>query len=429
MSYAALALLATELLAPAAAITFPVHARYNPRNGDAALRRRDTSQTGQINVQDLTNVEYTANVTVNGGTYLVTLDTGSSDLNIEGTVANADDQPNIPIDVDFAAGSEDGVLSFATVTFAGHTVQSQAFNHVPTVSDPPAQGLLGLGPSVGSEIWIQIQQFISAGQFAHNAGDSLLDRIFQENTSTPNFISFTLSRDDNANDPQSAGTGTFTVGDLISEFQNITSMPQLDVLSAPNALLSGQHFTIQVDGANGPNGKAISFPTSAVSSVGSGKLVAVLDSGFTIPQVPAAIASGIYSGIAGAKLQNIQGQGEFWTMPCSTEVDASFTFSGIKYPIHPLDLNFDPNFVSGFNLPSGTCIGGFQPIQDDATQALAGLADMILGMAFLRNTYTLMNYGDFIDSNADARLPPFVQLLSVTNPNQASIEFHDVRGG
>ncbi|KZT57061.1 acid protease [Calocera cornea HHB12733] len=438
-AYAALALLATELLAPAAAISFDAHARYVPHRRAPALQRRDTGTTGVISIGDVTNVEYTANVTVNGQSYLLTIDTGSSDLNIEGSVPNAQDHPEIEIDVTFAEGAEDGVLSFGTVEFAGHTVQNQAFSafsplffwpyHVPTVSDPPVQGLVGLGPSVGSEIWVQLQSAISAGTFAHNAGDSLLDRIFQQDTTTPNFISFTLSRDDNAADAQGAGSGTFTVGDVVPGYENITSMPQLDVLSAPNALLAAQHFTIQVDGATGPNSKSITFPRSNVSGVASGKLVAVLDSGFTFPQVPAAIASGFYAGISGSQLVNINGLGDAWIMPCSAEVDASFTFAGHTYPMHPLDLNQDPAFAGISGLGNNMCLGGFQPIQDDATEALAGLADMILGMGFLRNTYTLMNYGDFVDSNADARAAPFVQLLSVTNPNQASIEFHNVRGG
>jgi hypothetical protein len=39
---------------------------------------------------------------------------------------------------------------------------------------------------------------------------------------------------------------------------------------------------------------------------------------------------------------------------------------------------------------------------------------MILGMAFLRNTYTLIDFGDFVDANATEKTPPFIQLLAVS---------------
>jgi len=48
---------------------------------------------------------------------------------------------------------------------------------------------------------------------------------------------------------------------------------------------------------------------------------------------------------------------------------------------------------------------------------------MILGMAFLRNTYTLLDYGDFIDGSSNDRGSPFVQLLPLTDVNTAHNDF------
>lgn len=78
----------------------------------------------------------------------------------------------------------------------------------------------------------------------------------------------------------------------------------------------------------------------------------------------------------------------------------------------------------------------FQPI----TTALDGTFDTIMGMGFrmssracplrsyltvyiVRNTYTLVNFGDFVDGNPDNQSNPFMQLLSVTDPSQAHQDF------
>jgi len=62
-----------------------------------------------------------------------------------------------------------------------------------------------------------------------------------------------------------------------------------------------------------------------------------------------------------------------------------------------------------------------------------GVSDMILGVAFLRNVYTVMAYdvpdahGVFPANKNSANLQPRVGLLSLTNATRAMQEFHDVR--
>ncbi|EEB88487.1 hypothetical protein MPER_13649, partial [Moniliophthora perniciosa FA553] len=63
------------------------------------------------------------------------------------------------------------------------------------------------------------------------------------------------------------------------------------------------------------------------------------------------------------------------------------------------------------------CIGTFQPftfdIGNDPTY------DIILGMSFLRNTYTLFNFGDFVGgSNGTKRGSPYIQMLSTTEASE-----------
>jgi hypothetical protein len=53
------------------------------------------------------------------------------------------------------------------------------------------------------------------------------------------------------------------------------------------------------------------------------------------------VAEALYGNVPGASLTNISGIGEVWALPCDQELNATFLFAGIHFPIHPLDLNFD----------------------------------------------------------------------------------------
>jgi len=75
------------------------------------------------------------------------------------------------------------------------------------------------------------------------------------------------------------------------------------------------------------------------------------------------------------------------------------------------DKEVNISFIAGVGLTGDNCVGAFQPI---ATNASSSDYDMILGMAFLRNVYLLVNYGDF-QIGTTSRAAPFVQLLSTSN--------------
>lgn len=66
-----------------------------------------------------------------------------------------------------------------------------------------------------------------------------------------------------------------------------------------------------------------------------------------------------------------------WTLPCSTELNVTYLFSNVSYPVHPLDT-----VTSAFRGPADangdpTCVGAFQPI----SLSNQGF-DIILGMSF-----------------------------------------------
>jgi len=111
-------------------------------------------------------------------------------------------------------------------------------------------------------------------------------------------------------------------------------------------------------------------------------------------------------------------------VPCGQLLNISFNFGGVNYPIHPLDTVSD-DFNATDSNGNHICLGTFQPIT--TAFSLLGSYDIILGMGFLRNTYTLLDYGDFIEGSSNDRGSPFVQLLPLTNVETAHNDFVQVR--
>lgn len=54
-------------------------------------------------------------------------------------------------------------------------------------------------------------------------------------------------------------------------------------------------------------------------------------------------------------------------------------------------------------------------------------SDWLIGDNVLRSIYTLYDFGDFNSSGNMGN--PYVQMLALIDPDQASVEFHDIRGG
>jgi len=102
---------------------------------------------------------------------------------------------------------------------------------------------------------------------------------------------------------------------------------------------------------------------------------------------------------------------------------------------HPLDLTAqppdDPN--------SDTCIGIIQAADSTLENPSSDIGDMILGVPFLRNSYTVMAYdipdanGNFVndmdpdDASSRSQTHPRLGLLGLTDPTIALQEFHTVR--
>jgi len=203
------------------------------------------------------------------------------------------------------------------------------FRIVSATGKDDGTGLIGLGPNRGSNI----RQVLGSSR-----GNSVLDRIFLSNTSTPNYLTTLLGRSD---DPTDLYPGNITIGEVIPGFENVTNMPKIPVAEVSVHEKGDQHWQILLDkdGITGPDGKPINI-TSIVD--GGHRLNAVLDTGFSLTQVPRQLSDAIYGRVPGATFGAVgRGVGETWKFPCDAEVNLTFTIGGVKYPIHPLDTSLD----------------------------------------------------------------------------------------
>jgi hypothetical protein len=203
-------------------------------------------------------------------------------------------------------------------------------------------GLVGLGPNSGSVI----EQIINA----HTA-DNMLTRIFQQNSTSQNYITFMLNR---LGDSADNVTGQLTIQEVVPGYENITTQTKLNVDKLPGLTSSDQHwqFLTDKDGVIGPDGQVI-VTDSIVPKAPKGQLVAVLDSGFTLPQVPRAMSDMIYGRVQGAEWS---AQNEAWLIPCGQLLNLTFSIGGVQFPVHPLDVSSDD-----FNLTDSSgntmCLG------------------------------------------------------------------------
>ncbi|KAJ7601198.1 aspartic peptidase domain-containing protein [Mycena floridula] len=399
------------------ALRFKVTGR---RNDPTSMKRAVAGSSPLANSAD---ISYQTNITVGGSLFSVLIDTGSADLWVAGTVPNAVDSGKTS-GVQYAVGSVQGPIKFAPVEFAGYTVADQAFLQVtPDSSNPEGTGLIGLGPVGGSNIYSTIPT---------KQGATPLDRIFLQNTSTPNYLTVLLGR---TGDPTDIFAGDLSVGETLDGYADVLNQKKQAVTIVPVRQAGDQHFQLllDTDGLLGPDGKAISLTTEVTGTSNKKQATAVVDTGFSLSQLPKSAADAIYSRFAGAEFVNVTGIGAVWIVPCDQEVNITFQFNDQQILIHPMDATLNPTILGmdPINNSEGkkSCLGMFQPISFDTGNSPD--YDMILGMSFIRNVYALFNYGDFIagSTSTDNRGDPYIQFLSTTVPSEAHSDFVSVRLG
>jgi hypothetical protein len=137
--------------------------------------------------------------------------------------------------------------------------------------------MLGLGPNSGSSVHASLNN--------QPQGDTVLDRIFRQNVSTPNILTVLLGR---SNDPTEKYPGDITVGEILQGLENIANQPRVPVTALPAPDAVSQHWQVLLDegGIIGPNGQPIQVQSGVKSTQNRNQLTAIFDTGFSFPQVP-----------------------------------------------------------------------------------------------------------------------------------------------
>ncbi|KAJ3498998.1 hypothetical protein NLJ89_g10148 [Agrocybe chaxingu] len=366
------------------------------------------SEVSDKNSFDLNSVHdliYIANITVGGVDYPVQLDTGSSDLFIK---ADSHPLPNVTstsltLNLTYAIGWAYGYISHAPVEFVGIAVPSQALIDATSVWNPAltlgAQGIAGLGFTRMSHIDMTLNDTQSS------AGRTLLFNLFEANPSEPNFIAFALQR---GADPDDEVDGTFSIGEIEPQYSAVMGNAKISTwpINSPyrwNVLLDALIVN-----------DTITVPTTQVVGAPSNKAVVLMDSGSSYSYAPKSIVDAIYGGVDGASYDPAAG---YWKVPCSAEVNLALQIGGQVFPVHPLDVN--PTLAAD---PT-TCIGSFIP----QALSIGNDFDWLIGDNFLRSVYSIYDFGDFEDDGSMGN--PYMKLLSIIDADEASVAFHELRGG
>ncbi|KAG5644774.1 hypothetical protein DXG03_007682 [Asterophora parasitica] len=368
MGYIHYAVLVAYLVALASAIRLDLHGVRNGRNiHHSRLQHRGIGSE----LNNSADVSYYADITIGGRRYTLLVDTGSSDLWVAGKVPNSN-LTGVSGGVSYAVGAVSGPIKTAEVQLIGFTIPDQAFLEIePDQENKAGEGIIGLGPNDGSNIYQEI---------GNAAGAALIDRIFLQNQSMPTYITVLLGRSE---DPTDFYSGSLTIGEVLNDFEDVLKQPKLPVVYVPHER-SDQHFQVLLDenGLIGPDGKPIPIISEVESASNRKQATVVLDTGFSLPQVP-------------KRKSHDYRTSEFGGFKRKTYVYWD-SLNDDQFQPFSYNRGSNPNY------------------------------DMVLGMAFLRNVYTLLDYGDLVVGSYKKEAP-YVQFLATTEVAEAHSDFVEVR--
>ncbi|TBU55658.1 acid protease [Dichomitus squalens] len=373
----------------------------------------------EVGLANSGNVIYLVNVTLGGEDFTVQLDTGSTDLWVDARGRNVKltNSTTITANETYGQGSASGTINYAELTVGDYVVASQAFVKASEVENMPAgiQGILGMAFD-NARIFENLEQAWGT-EAAEKLGRAFITNLFARNQSLPNNFDLQLGRS-TFDDP--TGNNTFIISGHAAGFEDVAQAPKL-------TREVSDHWTVLLDEMR-VDGKQFLFNKSVVSGVPEGNVLAVLDSGFSLPPLPAAAVNAIYSTVPGAVLHSSPiGALNGWILPCDfPPIDVSFTFGGKEYPVHPLDLFLPvfpvPIIENGSEKNVTVCVATYQALALDP--ASFNTFDLILGDAFLRSVYASFDYGDYNPTN-NTNGQPFVQMVSTVDVYSAPNEFED----
>lgn len=131
---------------------------------------------------------------------------------------------------------------------------------------------MGLGPWMSSVITNTLScNYNQTGVL----GLPVVNELFAQNKSTPNYISVLLGRSD---DPVNNSPGDLTISELLPGYEDVLNQPKLEV---ERAQFENFHYSVLVDegGVIGSDGQPISVETNVSSTKNKAQLTAMFDTG------------------------------------------------------------------------------------------------------------------------------------------------------
>ncbi|KAF8809290.1 acid protease [Phlegmacium glaucopus] len=431
----------------------PIHAGGKGKERAAEIDSRDEGAGGTSGIvlsleqvgTGVSDVAYTLPVKV-GATnqeFSLQIDTGSSDLWIASTscYTSSCSQSNghlydpseaiatgVNFSIPYLSGSAAGPIVWDSVSIGGYTVDHQALAAVTDVQNEPLSshfsGVLGLALPSNSIIAADVAPVTSGSDGAVWASNLFSETPPNTTPSSP-FLSLALSRPGSDQVPAVLGIGrhpaTLIPDPSLIRYSTLVS----DKPGGPlfwKAAVRG--ITVYVNGVANPVELGFSNTGAAFPS-------AVLDSGTPRILTTTTIANAIYGSIGITPAND-----GMYYVPCTTPLNMTITLDDRpETPLHPLDLTAEPPQENQAQF----CTGLIQTA--DLTNPTTSQADIILGVPFMRNVYTVMAYsvpdsnGSFTAANSDDRKDGGLSqtttlrlgLLPLTDPTKALEEFHNVR--
>ncbi|KAJ7039437.1 aspartic peptidase domain-containing protein [Mycena alexandri] len=358
-------------------------------NGRDQQPSQPSNDTVDDDIDNFSNIRYTAALTINGKILNVILDTGSTDLWLNPyDGVGSFESTGVMKKLAYGQGDSfiNGTVGLVEMSIAGHTIPRQAFINVTKIVGLDACasgicGLVGLGfdsPTAGIE-----KVLTDAGLDGPALGKSVLSSIFDQDPEKGRFFAFSLSR---LGDDKDTADASLSIAEYDEKYAEVQWMAKRPVFPA-----TAKSWHILSDGAT-VNGASVPWSANDAGTP-SGQLLIGLDTGTTNIIVRPEVRDSIYSAVPGAvlaknsSLKNTHWSADHdvWVVPCNTPVGFSAVFGGQPYPMHPLDITEMRTQKGPDGVTYTYCVGA---VTNGGT-ITSGKTDALYGDSFLRNVYTV----------------------------------------